>query len=257
MCLEFRVSEPNRQMEPSINHRDGTFRTTHWSVVLAAANPQDPNAKEALAQLCQTYWCPLYVFIRRRGRNPEDAKDLTQEFILRLLSKNSLEGIQREGGRFRSFLLTALKRFLVNEWERVRAAKRGGGLAILSLDEAEAEAGCQADFADPAAPECTFDRRWAFTVLEQAMLRLRAEQSTSEKLRLFASLQPCLSGAVEPGTCKAIGESFDMSEGAVRTAIHRLRRRYSELLREEVGRMVAHPEELDDEIRYLIKVASR
>jgi len=155
----------------------GAFRTTHWSVVLAASHRNAPNAQDALAKLCQTYWYPLYAYVRRRGHDSHDAEDLTQEFFARLLDKNYLDGITRQGGRFRSYLLTTLKHFLANEWERARTQKRGGGKALVSLDDQDAESRYRFEPADSATPEILFERRWALTVLDQVMVRLREEQA--------------------------------------------------------------------------------
>src|SRR5262245_26085439 len=173
----------------------GIFATTHWSVVLAVGAAADGRASEALEQLCRAYWYPLYAYVRRRGFSPEDAEDLTQEFFVLLLDRDSLATIKREGGRFRSFLLTALKRFLVNEHERQQALKRGGGQAHFSLDELVPEERYRFEPIEQVTLEILFERRWASTLLDLAMSRLRTEYAATEKERLFERLKPCLSGA--------------------------------------------------------------
>ena len=240
------------------HHTDAaSFRTTHWSIVLAAANQASPSSQEALARLCETYWYPLYAYVRRRGHTPQDAEDLTQEFFARLLDKEYLADITQEGGRFRSYLLTMVKRFLANEWERARTQKRGGGKALISLDEEDPESRYKFEPADPATPEALFERRWALTVLDQVMLRLRNEYITERKGEWFAQLQPLLSGDKQSLRYAEVGAALGLSEGAVKVAVHRLRKRYGQLLRDEIGQTVASTAEIEDEIRCLISAASR
>ncbi len=181
---------------PSDFNSDGSeaaaFRTTHWSVVLAAKQRDAPEARQALAKLCKAYWYPLYAYVRRRGHNPHDAEDLTQEFFLRLIEKNYLAGISREGGRFRSYLLATLKHFLSNEWERAQTQKRGGGKTILSLDEEQAETRYKFELADSVSPDILFERSWALTVLDDAMTRLSQEFRNEGKAELFQQLREFL-----------------------------------------------------------------
>ena len=233
------------------------FATTHWSVVLAAGQHGSAAAEEALEKLCRTYWYPLYAYIRRRGSNVHEAEDLTQEFFARLLDKNSLADIRREGGKFRSFLLTALKHFLINEWQQRQAAKRGGGKPIISLDELDAEKRYQFEPADIATPELLFERRWAATVLDQVLRRLRARYAADGQTELFEALQPCLTGAEKAPAYSELATRLDTTESAVKMAVHRLRKRYGECLREEIALTVNSPAEIEDEIRCLIAAAGQ
>lgn len=233
------------------------FASTHWSVVLAAGKTDSPQAEEALAKLCAIYWFPLYAFVRRRGYSPPDAEDLTQEFFARLISKDSLGEVTREGGRFRSFLLTALKNFLANDWNRSRAQKRGGETKLVSWDELDAERRYSLEPAERITPEDLFDRRWALTILGEVMRKLEREYSAAGKADLFAQLQPCLAGGRNGVSPEEIGARHETSAGAVRVAVHRLRRRYGELLREEIAQTVDSMDEVDAEIRHLICAACR
>jgi RNA polymerase sigma-70 factor (ECF subfamily) len=229
-----------------------SLAATRWTVVLAAARFENPEpAMRALAELCQTYWPPLYAYIRRQGRDSHEAEDLTQEFFSRLLEKNYLADADPGKGKFRSFLLAALKHFLANEWDRARAQKRGGGHTVVALDALTAEARGRIEPADNSTPDKAYDRQWALTVLDHALKRLRLEFSDAGRERLFDELKGFLTGD-EPGQSHAaIAVKCAMSEGAVKVAVHRLRRRYRDLLREEVAQTVAAPEEIDGEIREL------
>jgi RNA polymerase sigma factor (sigma-70 family) len=232
------------------------FTTTQWSVVLQACQSQSPSADEALAKLCQTYWYPLYVFVRRQGQKPQDAQDLVQAFFARLLEKKDLEDADRAKGKFRSFLLIALKRFLANEWDRVNRLKRGGGRQIVSLDEQKTEDRYLAQAVDEMTPEKAFERQWAFTLLDQVVARLKAEFSAAGKAKLFSELKTVVSGQGSDETYGEIGDRLGMSEGAVKVAIHRLRHRYRELLREEIAHTIETPEAIDEEIRLLFAALS-
>jgi RNA polymerase sigma-70 factor (ECF subfamily) len=226
------------------------FATTHWSLVLAARDRAEPGADDALASLCGLYWYPLYAYVRRRGRGPEDAHDLTQGFFARLLEKDFLAGVDRGKGKFRSFLLASCNHFLANEHDRARAKKRGGGRPVLSLDAADAEGRYRAEPADALSPEKLFERRWAVALLQQVMSRLRDEFEAKGKGRLFDRLRGSLVG--EKGTGhRAAADELGLSEGAVKVAVHRLRQRYRELLHEEIARTVAAPDEVEEEIRSL------
>jgi RNA polymerase sigma-70 factor (ECF subfamily) len=242
---------------PNLVNPGAVFVTTRWSVVLAAGKSSSAESEQALSQLCRTYWYPLYAFVRRQGHSPQDAEDLTQEFFARLLDKNYLKNITVEGGKFRSYLLTLLKHFLANEWNRERAQKRGGGRTILSIDDKDAETRYACEPADHSTPEALYERRWATTLLDQAMERLRADYAASGKSTLFAALQGHLSGAERLVPYAKLGASLGMSEGAVKAAVHRLRKRYGELLRAEIADTVSGPEEVEEEIRNLIAVAVR
>jgi len=235
----------------------GCFATTHWSVVLAAGSGDSPQAATALEQLCRIYWYPLYAYVRRRGYSPEDAQDLTQEFFAGLLGKHALAQITRQGGKFRSYLLTALNHFLVNEWERHRALKRDERRVAFSFDALDPESRYQGEPTDEATPEVVFERQWAATLLEQVMNRLRDEYVTEGKTDLFQRLQPCLTGAEPMLPYANLAARLGMTDDAVKMAVHRLRKRYGELLRAEVVHTVASPQEADDEIRHLIAITAR
>jgi RNA polymerase sigma-70 factor (ECF subfamily) len=229
----------------------GIFATTHWTVVLAAGQGDSPQATVALEELCRTYWYPLYAYVRRHGHSREDAEDLTQSFFARLLEKNYLEGVSSEKGKFRAFLLVALKRFLANEWDRANCQKRGGGVAPLSLDWQDAETRYQIAPADNLSPDKLYDRAWAVIVLERVISRLRNESGAEGRGGLYQQLKPYLMmGGSDIPYAQAAAE-LKMTEGAVRVAVHRLRRRYRELLREEIGQTLANPAQADEELQAL------
>ena len=234
-----------------------TFKTTHWSVVLAAARQSSPGAEEALARLCQTYYYPLYAFVRRRGHSHHDAEDFTQEFFYRLLEKNYLKNVTVDGGKFRSYLLTLLKHFLANEWNRERAQKRGGGKTHLSIDYKDAETRYACEPVDHVTPELLFDRRWAMTLLDNVMDRLQAKYTALGKRELFAALRGHLSGAERLIPYANLGASLGMTEGAVKKAVYDFRERYGKLLKAEIAATVSSPEEAEEEIRNLIFLATR
>ncbi|HVM47691.1 MAG TPA: RNA polymerase sigma factor [Candidatus Acidoferrum sp.] len=238
--------------EPS--PRSPVFVTTHWSVVLAAGGGDTTGARHALERLCQTYWYPLYAYIRRRNYSPHDAEDLTQEFFARFLAQDWVANADREKGRFRTFLLSAMNHFLANEWDKARAQKRGGGVALLPLQFDTAETRYVLEPADPVTPEQTFERRWALTLLETVTGRLRAEHERTGKGALFAGLSPCLVGDRAAQPYEELATKLGLSEGAVKSAVHRLRQRYRELLREEIATTVAEPADVDGELRHLITV---
>lgn len=232
------------------------FTTTHWSVVLAAGQSNNAQASAALEQLCRTYWYPLYAYVRRQGYSLQDAQDLTQAFLARLLDKQGLARIRREGGKFRSFLLTALNHFLINEWERHRAQKRDPQKIAFSLDALDRESGSYLEPAVAAMSESVFDRQWATTLLEQSMKRLSDEYVHENKGSLFQRLQPCLTGAETLLPYAELASQLGTTENAVKMAVHRLRRRYGQLVRAEVARTVTSPQEVEEEIRYLIAIAA-
>jgi RNA polymerase sigma factor (sigma-70 family) len=230
-----------------------TFQTTHWSIVIAAGQNDREKALEALAKLCSAYWYPLYVFARRLGYAAPQTEDLTQEFFAQLLERNDLVEVRPERGRFRSFLLASFKHLLANEYHRQQAQKRGGRVTILSLEYEDPETRYRLEPADPVTPETLFERRWAMTVLDRALQRVREEYAASEKADLFDELKQFLSD--ERATPHAsIAAKYGISVGAVGVSIHRLRKRYAEVLREEISHTVSSPEEVDDEIRHLIAV---
>ena len=228
--------------------RKDRFATTHWSVVVSAGDKRSPQADRSLAILCENYWFPLYAFVRRAGHSAEDAQDLTQEFFVRLLDKNYLAAADRQKGRFRTFLLTAVKRFLANEYDRAGAKKRGGGRTIVSFENLEAR--YLQEPADTLTPERIFERQWAIALLDQVLARLQAEMTADGKAALFDALKDHLIVGRAAGHAVTAAR-LGMSEGAVKTAAHRLRRRYRELLREEIAQTVASPDEIAAEIRYL------
>jgi RNA polymerase sigma-70 factor (ECF subfamily) len=237
--------------------RLSVFATTHWSIVMAAGSATDPRSEEALAKLCRTYWYPLYAYVRRRGRSPQDAQDLTQEFFARLLERNWVGHADRERGRFRSFLLSALNHFLADEWDKSRAQKRGGDALLVPLEFDTAETRYSREPSDPAAtPEQSYERRWALALLETVTQRLRDEQEREGGAELFALLSPCLIGERTAQPYAALAEKLGVREGTVKAAVHRLRQRYRQLLREEIANTVSTSSEVDEELRYLFAVLS-
>jgi RNA polymerase sigma-70 factor (ECF subfamily) len=234
----------------------GHFATTRWSVVLAAGVPNSPQASAALAVLCTEYWYPLYAFVRRKGFGAHEAQDLTQDFFVRLLNRNYLQAADRTRGRFRSFLLAAIQHFLseTNRWKRSR--KRGGSHTVLSLDFAAAEGRYLNEPTDEATPERLYDRRWALTLLDRTMRRLAGEFELAGKSGLFALLKDCLVDTSTANSYREIGAAVGMSEGAVKVAAHRLRRRFRELLKEEISQTVATPADVEAELQDLFAVLS-
>jgi len=228
-----------------------SFSTTHWSVVLAAGEADSAAGMEALERLCQVYWYPLYGYVRRMGYTPHDAQDLTQEFFARFLEKRYVSLADRNRGRFRSFLLTSLQHFLVNEWSKTRTARRGGDRKVVSWDEQDAESRYLAEPSDDLAPDRIFDKRWAARVLEEALCRLRDEYDAAGRHELFEELKRYAWGERSGITYQETGARLGLSEGAVKVAVHRLRQRYRGLLREQVAQTVANPVEIDEELRYL------
>ena len=233
------------------------FATTHWSVVLAAGHSSAPGAESALEQLCRTYWYPLYAFLRREGHSVADAEDLVQGFFLHLLRRDILHTAEPGRGRFRSFLLGTLKHFLSDERGKAEAQKRGGGQQFISWDLASAEHRFQQEPADDSSPDRLFERRWALTLLEQALDHLQAECASDAKGVVFEHLRGFVTGEKGPMSYAEAGAKLGLTLSGVKSAIFRLRRRYHELVREEVGRTVAEPAEIEDELRYLIEVFSR
>ncbi len=229
------------------------FATTQWSLVLRAAQPDDSSARLALEMLCRRYWFPLYAFARRRVATMPEAQDLTQEFFLRLLEKNSLAAASPERGRFRSFLLTSLKNFLANEWDRATAQKRGGGRERLSLDWETGESRLSLEPTHTDTPEREFERQWALTLLDVVVRRLQDEFAMAEKSRQFELLKETLTGGRAVIDYATVAAELQMSEEAARQAAHRLRKRYRELLREEVAATVETPDEVEDEIGRLFE----
>jgi len=232
------------------------FLTTHWSVVLAAKDKASSGCSEALEVLCRTYWYPLYAFVRSSGYSPHDAQDLTQGFFEKLLAKEYLRGVDPEKGRFRTFLKVALKRFLVHEWERGKAAKRGGGEPALSFDTGLAEQRFQAQPVHSLGPDVIYDRQWAFTLLGVATSRLECEYAAAGKANDFTVLKPFLTEERGHIPYPQIAGALNITEGAARVAVHRLRKRFRELFREVVAETVSEPGEVEQELRQVIEALS-
>ena len=232
------------------------FATTHWSVVLAAANQESPEGAAALEKLCRTYWYPLYAYVRRSGHSPEDAQDLTQAFFACLLARDSLAQVRPQKGKFRSFLLTALRHFLSDQWSQARAVKRGGRVEVLSWDALEAEGRYRLEPVERLDAERIYERRWAMTLLEQALNRLRDESTAAGKTELFEALESLVAGESDI-SCGDVAVKLGLTESAVKSSLHRLRERYRALVREEIAHTVAEPAEIEAEVRYLITVVSQ
>jgi len=232
-------------------HHRPVFVTTHWSVVLSAQDKDSPGSVEALESLCRTYWYPLYAFVRRQGRSPHDAQDLTQGFFARVLEKDYLKSAACEKGKFRTFLLMALKRFLADEWDRQHAQKRGGFSPVVSIDQELAESRFAAELAHRLQPDVLFDRQWAMTLIERVMARLQEEYLASGRAKLFEFLRNCLAKDETALPYAEIAAQLNLTEAAVKMAIHRLRARYREILHAEIADTVSAPEDVEGEIRYL------
>lgn len=235
------------------------FVTTRWSLVLQARDKGDPDGVAALADLCRAYWFPLYAFIRQRSRDGHEAQDLTQSFFARLLEKDFLDDVQPERGRFRAFLLAAVRHFVANEWDKQRAAKRGGGRWQQSLDAGrfDWESGESRYLTEPShdlTPERLFERQWAISLLERVLSRLRDEYVNAGKRDQFETLQPFLSTDRDSANYSEAAPRLSITVEAARVAAHRLRKRYRQLLRDEIAQTVATPDEIDDEIRHLFEV---
>ena len=232
------------------------FTTTRWSLILAAADPRSSSAHEALSSLCEIYWMAVYAFVRRTGASVEDARDLTQAFFAVVIEKGYFKDAQRERGRFRTFLLTAVAHFLSNRRKADRALKRGGGHIVLSLDVDDGERRYQLDPADTMTPERLFDRRWALAVLDHAMARLSAQYATPDRRKVFTTLKPFLDGH-EPESHSAAATSLSLTEGSFRVKLHRFRKQFAASLRDVVQETVERPEDVEDELRYLLKAVGR
>jgi RNA polymerase sigma factor (sigma-70 family) len=233
------------------------FVTTRWTVVLSARDPLSPHAATALETLCRAYWYPLYAYARRRGHAPADAEDLTQEFFSQLLAHNWVARADPHKGRFRSFLLMAMSRFLANEWDKAHTLRRGGQVRLVPLPLDTAETRYAREPADTFTPEQAFEKQWAFTLLEEVLRHLRASYEKDGKIGLFDALKPCLVGSRETQPYAELATGLGMSEGAVKVAVCRLRERYRERLKEEIAHTVASPSEVDAELRHLFRVLAR
>lgn len=242
---------PSPDFNPNALPAAQQFRTTHWSVVLAAKEDSSPGAADALAQLCRAYWYPLYAYVRRKGYAAEDCEDLTQEFFARFLEKHWLGSVDRQKGKFRSFLLASLEHFLAKEWVRAHRLKRGGGQTIVAWDGCNPEERYRLEPTDDWTAERIYERRWALTVLEQAMSALAAEYVAAGKQPLFEELKPFISGVDEEVSYPELAVRLRMSEGAVRVAVHRLRQRFGESVRGEIAKIVQRTEDIEEELLHL------
>jgi RNA polymerase sigma-70 factor (ECF subfamily) len=240
------TENPTQKMEAG-----GIFATTHWTAVLAAGHGGSQQSEVALEELCRTYWFPLYAYARRQGHSREDAEDLTQGFFARLLEKQYLEGVTSEKGKFRAFLLMALKRFMANEWDHANRQKRGGGVTPLSLDWQDAETRYQINPSHELSPDKLYDRAWAMVTLERVITRLRDEHTAEGKASQYEQLKPFLMMVKSDLPYAQAAAALNMSEGTVRVVVHRLRRRYRELLRDEITQTLTDPFQADDELRAL------
>jgi RNA polymerase sigma-70 factor (ECF subfamily) len=232
------------------------FVTTHWSVVMAAGRGDSTRARSALEKLCKNYWYPLYAFVRRLGHGAHDAEDLVQSFFAVCLEKNYLGAADQTKGRFRSFLLLALKRFLANEWDKARTLKRGGTQTTISLDSLTAEQRYALEPAEQLTADKLFERRWALTLLDQVMARLRDEQAASGKLAQFEQIKESITAAGRGTPYAELAARLGTSEGAIKVMVHRLRQRYRELLEAEIANTVSSPEEIEQERRHLLAALS-
>jgi RNA polymerase sigma factor (sigma-70 family) len=230
------------------------FATTSWTRVLSARETSPAEAREALEGLCRVYWYPVYAFVRRQGSDAEDARDLTQAYFAELLEKGYLNDYDPQRGRFRVFLIASVKHFLSKEREKALAWKRGGRADVVSLDAQEVDGRYRYEPVDARTPEQIFERRWALTVLERALSRLRREQEDLDHGREFARLEGFLTGEQADVSYHDVAEGLGTTEGAVKTSVHRLRRRFGQLLRSEIAETVETPGEVDDEVRHLLGV---
>jgi RNA polymerase sigma factor (sigma-70 family) len=231
----------------------GRFATTHWSLVLAAGERGSPEAEEALAHLCATYWSPVFAYVRRRVHGLEDAQDLTQAFFARLIEKGDLADADRDRGRFRSFLLASCRHFLANAWDHGQALKRGGGRVTIPIDALESDARLAGALSDDETPERLYERQWCLTLLAAVLGDLRDQYAAAGKADLFERLKEALAGEAEPGWQAAVADQLGTTASAVKVAVHRLRRRYREALRRRVADTVESAHDVDDEIRQLMR----
>ena len=236
---------------PTSTARGDLFVTTRWTVVLSAGRKSSPQSDRALGELCQTYWYPLYAYVRRQGHTKEDAEDLAQAFFARFLEKNYLEGLSAERGKFRAFLLASLKHFLANEWDKANRQKRGGGARHLSLDWQSADERYHLDPPDPSSPDRAFDREWALALLERVITRLRDDCTADGKAKLFEQAKGYLMVGEKTIPYAEAAQHLGLDEGAVRVAVHRLRKRYRQLLRDEIAQTLSDPAQVAEELRSL------
>lgn len=249
------VSE--QELPPGVSSGPRWFATTHWSVVLAARQGETSESTAALEELCRAYWRPLYAYILREGYDPATAQDLTQDFFARLLAKDYLQHIHHQQGKFRSFLLTCLKHFLSEQRRRDRAQKRGGGCVFLSLSHSRAEGDCFLEPADELTPDQIFERRWAQTVMQTSLDRLREEYAERGQTALLERLQDYQPRQPGGPSYADLGRELGMSEAALKSAVQRMRQRHRQLLREEIAQTVSRPEEIQEELRHFRALLGR
>ena len=235
----------------------GRIETTNWSMVLRAGADDSATAREALGGLCEAYWYPVYALVRRYGHDPTNAEDLTQAYFTRFLEKGWVKEVSPEHGRFRSFLLVSVRNFLHNERDRERARKRGGGQRLVELDGVSAERRYRLEPVESSTPETVFERAWAERVLARTLERLRVEMVETEGKERFEQLKGHLTGDVPAGTYQELAETWGVGESAVRVAVHRLRKRFGRLLREEIAATVADPADVGEELRHLLTTIGR
>lgn len=241
-------------MNEDVPKSTGQFSTTRWSVVLLAGQEVSPDSAAALEKLCRAYWLPICVFARRKGRNEEDAKDMTQQFFARLLERKDFHGLDPARGKFRAFLLAAFTHFLANEYDRANALKRGGGQTIISLDQIPADKLGDILPAEEFSPGKLYDLRWAKTILETAFGQLEREMIEADKQAAFGALKCFLTANATPGEYAQIAEKLGVEASSLPMQVHRLRQRYREFVREEVAQTVSGPVELEEEMRHLFAV---
>ena len=230
-----------------------SFQTTRWSLILAAGGQDSSAARDALSTLCEAYWYPLYAYVRRRGLSPDDARDLTQGFLAALLERRDFDDLRPDRGRFRAFLLASLKHFLANDAARRQTLKRGGGVALLPLAFDEAEDRYRFEPVESATPETLYERRWALTLIERVLGQLRQEWESDGRAAEFDELKASLLRQAPAGGYAAVADRLGTSEGAVKAAVHRLRRKFQGRLRQHIAETVSDPSEIDDEIRFLVR----
>jgi len=256
VCFRQHVRVATRRPENNAPHTGGAFVTTHWSIVWSARNGDSPSSEAALEKLCRTYWPQLYAFIRRQGYNAHDAQELTQEFLMRFIHREWLNHLEHQQGKFRSFLLTFLKHFLSDERDRANAQKRGGGKAMVSLDAYEAEERQLIEPAEKMTADEIYERRWAQAVMDEAARRLREEYESRGKSELFEQLKELQPGEHGARSYAEIGASLGLTEQAIKNAAHGFRRRYGELLRDEIAQTVDSASEIQAEIQHLMQIFS-
>jgi DNA-directed RNA polymerase specialized sigma24 family protein len=247
------MDSPSDGVEPSAKV-SGLFKTTHWSVVLAAGDPGSPQSAQALEELCRSYWYPLYACIRREGYDPADAEDLTQSFFARLLTGKELAHVAPDKGKFRAFLLACLRHFLSDQRHRAKTLKRGGAVRFVTFDVQGAEERFQLEAGEAQDSATAFDREWGVTLLAHALSRLRREYEAAGQLRLYERLKDYAAAEMDAAACAQVAADLPLTEGATKAALHRLRQRYRELIRKEISHTVSTPGEIDEEIRYLIGI---